>query len=228
MAVAYVINLDSRTDRWDQIRKDWKNAFPLERVPAVEATPGWKGCSLSHIKVVEEAKARGEPYVLVWEDDCVPRNRHPVAIRAMWNEVMAKLAANQDKWDVVLGGATWANGTTVSENSELTTHHMRVFNLPRGFTTHWTLWNVNSVFDRLMAYKEVLDVQIDVFMYHQFRVKVVVPFLAEQRQGYSDIEGRAIDYSKMFDFAEAKYPARKLSQILRNTPATPSFTFIGR
>lgn len=228
MAVAYVINLDSRTDRWDQIRKDWKNAFPLERVSAVQATPGWKGCSLSHIKVVEEAKARGEPYVLVWEDDCVPRNRHPVAIRAMWNEVMAKLAANQDKWDVVLGGATWASGTTVTENSELTTQHMGVFNLPRGFTTHWTLWNVNAVFDRLMAYKEVLDVQIDVYMYRQFRVKVVVPFLAEQRQGYSDIEERAIDYSKMFDFAEGQYQARKLSQLVRNAPAVPSPTFIGR
>ena len=66
MSTAYVINLDERTDRWHAIQQDWKGAFPMVRVAAIRATPGWKGCALSQIKVVEEARARGEPYVLQW------------------------------------------------------------------------------------------------------------------------------------------------------------------
>lgn len=219
MTTAYVINLDSRTDRWEQVQKDWKNAFPLVRVPAVLATPGWKGCSLSQIKIVEEARARGESYVLVWEDDCMPRNRHPFAIRALWFEIMAKLNANQDKWDIVLGGATWAQGTTVSINNDLSTYNATVYNLPRGFCAHWALWNVNTTYDKLMEYKTTLESQIDVYMYNHFRVKVVVPFLAEQRQGYSNIENADVNYADWFNSSESRYIEKfSLKTILQKMP----------
>lgn len=228
MTTAYVINLDSRSDRWEQIQKDWKGVFPLVRTSAIKASPGWKGCSLSHIKVVEEAKARGEPYVLAWEDDCIPRKRHPVAIRAVWDEAMAKLAANQDKWDVVLGGATWAHGTTVNVNPQLSTPNAAVYNLHRGFCTHWTLWNVNTTYDKLMEYKTTLESQIDVYMYTHFRVKVVLPFLAEQRHGYSNIEEQDINYGAMFDFAESHYTPKTLQGILHSAPPVPMPSFISR
>ena len=82
MSDPYVINLDRRTDRWTELEQEWKGIFNLTRVSAVEASPGWVGCALSHIKVCEDAKARGDPFVLVWEDDCRPRNRHPRALKA--------------------------------------------------------------------------------------------------------------------------------------------------
>jgi len=229
MVVAYVINLDSRPDRWEQIQKDWKNTFPLVRTSAVQASPGWKGCSLSHIKVVEEAKSRGEPYVLVWEDDCIPRKRHPLAIQAMWNEVMTKLASNQDKWDVVLGGATWsAAGQPPTLDTELSGQNAKVYNLPKGFCTHWTLWNVNTTYDKLMTYKTTLETEIDVFMYTHFRVKIVLPFLAEQRQGFSNIVGSDVNYSALFDYAESMYlpPAQTVSELLRRAPHIQKPSFI--
>ena len=196
MANPYVINLDSRTDRWDTIQREWKNAFQLTRVSAVKESPGWVGCALSHIKVCEEAKARGDPFVLAWEDDCTPRNRHPRAIKALWDEVLPTLTQHRDKWDIVLGatsaaykGATW--------NRLLSTPNVKVYDLPHGFTAHWILYN-DSSYDKMIDWTTVRDPQIDVYMYQHFHIKVVMPFLAEQTSGFSDIESSDVDYQHMF------------------------------
>jgi GR25 family glycosyltransferase involved in LPS biosynthesis len=227
MSNPYVINLDERTDRWEQLQKEWKGVFNLTRVSAVKETPGWKGCALSHIKIIQEAKDRGDPYVLVWEDDCVPRNRHPIAVKELWNEVLYKLSLHRDKWDIVLGATSRAvKGGTY--NSSLSTKHVRVYDLPHGFTTHWTLYN-SSCYDRMLEYKNTLDVEIDVFMFQKFNVKVVIPFLAQQRESYSDIESRLTNYTSWFDEAETRLANQQktIQSILKNTPQMP-FNFIVR
>lgn len=231
MSTAYVINLDERTDRWHNLQNDWKGAFPLVRVPAVRASPGWKGCALSQIKVVEEARARGEPYVLLWEDDCTPRNRHPIAIRSLWDEVLRKLAAHTDKWDVVIGATSRAfKGSSL--NPTLSAQNVKIHDLPHGFCAHWALWNVATTYEKLMKYKETLHEQVDVFMYKEFRVKVVLPFLAEQRASYSDIEGNDADYRWMFDGAEKEITAKvgSLSDVIQfgRLAGVQTPKFIGR
>ena len=57
---AYVINLDKRTDRWEQIQDKFKgSSFELERVSAVEDPNAYLGCSLSFQKVIQ-IRRRGE------------------------------------------------------------------------------------------------------------------------------------------------------------------------
>jgi len=230
MANPYVINLDSRPDRWEWLQGAWKGAFQLTRVPAIQETPGWVGCALSHIKVIEEAKARGDPCVLVWEDDCKPRNRHPLAIRELWNEVSYKLSLHRDQWDVVLGATSRAlNGATF--NPTLSTRNVDVYDLPQGFTTHWTLYN-SSAYDRMIEWKQARSPQIDVYLFGKFRVKTVVPFLAEQIPGYSDIEVTQTDYGHMFDHTETLLTKSKqqttLSSLIKNAPAVQSPKFMTR
>jgi hypothetical protein len=69
-----------------------------------------------------------------------------------------------------------------------------------------------------MQYKAKLHEQIDVYMFNTFRVKVVTPFIAEQRESYSDIENSVSDYRWMFDGAELEITARStgsLGDVLR-------------
>jgi GR25 family glycosyltransferase involved in LPS biosynthesis len=69
----FVINLEDRKDRWAEIQESFRNwPVQLERIDAVRASPGWKGCFESHKKVVQLAKDKGYPWVLVLEDDCMP------------------------------------------------------------------------------------------------------------------------------------------------------------
>jgi len=229
MANPYVINLDSRPDRWEHMQVAWKGAFELTRVSAVQETPGWVGCALSHIKIVEDAKQRGDPMVLVWEDDCIPRNRHPRAVKELWNEISYKLSCCRDQWDVVLG-ATSAAYKGATYNQPLSTRNMEVYDLPHGFTTHWTLYN-SSAYDRMIEWKTLRDPQIDVYLFKTFRVKVVVPFLAEQNTGYSDIESQQVDYHDMFDRTELLLNQTRnntLSKLLHSAPPIQSPKFMAR
>lgn len=226
MSCPYVINLDERTDRWEQLQQEWKGVFNLTRISAVKETPGWKGCALSHIKIIQEAKSRSDPHVLVWEDDCSPRNRHPRAILELWNEVLYKLSLHRDKWDIVLGATSRALKGG-SYNSTLSTKNVKVYDLPHGFTTHWILYN-SSCYDRIIEYKNTLDTQIDVFIFREFNVKVVTPFLAQQRESYSDIEGMVSNYKDWFDGAENKLLNQQgtLNSILKTAPQISSPKFI--
>jgi GR25 family glycosyltransferase involved in LPS biosynthesis len=78
------INLDRRTDRWEQMRTRFEQheIYDVRRFSAVDgqqstvppswsSTPGAYGCLLSHLRIVHLARELGEPSVLIFEDDVV-------------------------------------------------------------------------------------------------------------------------------------------------------------
>jgi hypothetical protein len=216
MAVPYVINLDRSVDRWEALQQDWKGAFPIQRVSAIEASPGWIGCALSHIKIIEEAKARGDPYVLVWEDDCIPRKRNGEPgnvgmIKRMWDSAVQKLDAHRDRWDIVLGASSRIVGTPTLD--PVLSGMAKIFRIESGFTTHWTFYNA-SCYDTMIAWKATQPCPIDVYIFQMMRICVIAPFLAEQRPGYSIIEQKESNYTPLFDNAEkALKPGFSVSKI---------------
>lgn len=225
MSVPYVINLDRSTDRWESLQTDWKGAFPVQRVSAVEASPGWVGCAMSHIKIIEEAKARGDPHVLIWEDDCIPRKRNGEytnvqVIKRMWAEAVQKLSANPGRWDIVLGASSQIAEET-RQDPVLSGNLVKLFPIRRGFTTHWTLYNA-SIYDYILAWKDEKSEPIDVYMYKKARVFVTYPFLAEQRPGHSLIENGDRDYAQLFDNAERKLRP-EVAKVLPFTPPNRHF-----
>ena len=203
----YVINLDKSVSRWEQIQQDWKGVFNLVRVQAEEDPAGWKGCGRSHVKIVEQAKARGDPFVLVWEDDCIPKlrnNEHtqPFVIRALWDSVVNVLVNHLDKWDIVLGATSRVFEGSVLDRT-LSNNVVKLFRITHGFTTHWTFYNA-SVYDRIIAWKGSESEPIDTYMYKCARVFVTLPFMAEQRAGHSLIENQHVAYAQLFDVSEKK------------------------
>lgn len=67
---AFYINLDSRTDRREQFERECvKMGIQVERFPAIVRTPGALGCAHSHRAVLQLARSRGYPSVIIFEDD---------------------------------------------------------------------------------------------------------------------------------------------------------------
>ena len=71
----FVINLNSRQDRMEHARKEHEYmGWEVERFPACldrNGRPGFEGCILSNLKIIEIAKERKLPSVLILEDDIV-------------------------------------------------------------------------------------------------------------------------------------------------------------
>jgi glycosyl transferase family 25 len=66
----YVINLDRRPDRLDEITGELdKIGLPFKRFAAIDRKPGILGCGLSHLAVLKEARELGLKNVLIFEDD---------------------------------------------------------------------------------------------------------------------------------------------------------------
>ena len=68
----YVINLDRRKDRWEQVKKTLRSMkvwHKTVRIPGIDRKVGHKGCTLSHIKFLETILEDKPLFPLVLEDD---------------------------------------------------------------------------------------------------------------------------------------------------------------
>lgn len=99
---AYCMNLDSRTDRWEQVQKDFSSfgklaGIDIQRVSAIrDSEKPQQGVCKTFKSIIEMAKKEKLEYVLILEDDCYiiePRS------------VIESLNNAPDDWDILLGGA---------------------------------------------------------------------------------------------------------------------------
>jgi glycosyl transferase family 25 len=82
----YVINLDRRKDRLDQITEELARLeLPFTRFAGIDQRPGILGCGLSHLAVLKEARRLGLKNVLILEDDFTL----VVEPNVFWSEVHA-------------------------------------------------------------------------------------------------------------------------------------------
>ena len=195
-----VINLDTRQDRWAAIQTSFSSwteaeakASPLERVSAVKSAKGWMGCRDSHIKCINIAKERGYPWVLVLEDDCLPK---PTSF-TQFSELLPTLWESRASWNVFLGG-----GTSM-ENHVLLQTKPPLFQV-KAYTTHFCLYPAES-YDLLISVAMARHFPIDFNYRKSPDIKQICthPFLAIQAPGRSDIEsGKIHDYTSIFLYAE--------------------------
>ena len=72
---AFYINLDSRPDRKQHVERQLGIiGINAQRFKAIKLQNGALGCSLSHLKLIETAKANNWPHILVVEDDILFTN----------------------------------------------------------------------------------------------------------------------------------------------------------
>jgi Glycosyltransferase family 25 (LPS biosynthesis protein) len=190
-----VINLDHRTDKWEQIQHDFADwSVPLERVSAIKHDPGWKGCYLSHIKCVKIAKERNYPWVLYLEDDCMLK---PDA-KERFKELLPFLWNNRTHWDFFMGGlACLIGGAVVSKENRIV--------MAQGFGAHFCLIH-RDTYDRILDLMdksvEELDEPCDWYFRNYMRMWTTVPFIAQQQSGMSDISNVYKDSLDLYAEAE--------------------------
>ena len=185
------INLDRRTDRWEQIVAELAPYFSPEKVTrfsAIQRDRGALGCTLSHIAVLEMAKAAGWKNVLVLEDD------------AMWTKHFEEAYAtlerlSQNAYDAIMLSSTcarWYSGSLKLISAQTTAAYL----VDAGYYDR-LLSNFRESRDLLEVSNDSPKHALDQYWKAQQERDnwfVVIPSLMQQRPGYSDIERKVVDY----------------------------------
>jgi glycosyl transferase family 25 len=187
------INLEERTDRKEILLEQLK-FFPEDKIirfNAIKESPGYFGCTKSHIAVLEMAIENNWSNCLIVEDDMVWSNFN-IGYKILENLI-------KTPYDVISFGST-----SVKYNKE-------TYKLNKGKTTTAYLVN-NHYYSKLLEnFKEGLQKLYDERVYCKYAIDeywvllqeidnwyIVVPSLTIQEAGFSDIENKKVNYERSF------------------------------
>ena len=192
---AYVINLDNRTDRWDQIQNDFKDTdIVLERISAVENNNGHYGCSKSIQKAVQIGKDNNLEYIIIFEDDNTPTEN----FNTNW-PIIKEWLDNDTEWDIFNGAAKY-DGEYEGKLYKSLENNMNLYEMKMILTTNCICVN-KKAYDRVLDYdyESILTnpVQRCIDRYigngDNFKVICCYPFIGTQRSSYSNIRKNNIN-----------------------------------
>jgi len=196
---AFYINLEHRTDRKEHVERELNSiGINAKRFNAIKMTNGAIGCSMSHLKILEDAKKNNLDHVLIIEDDIKFLN--PELFKTQMNKFF-QLHGNN--WDVVLLAGNnmppyeIIDDTCVKVSRCQTTtaylvngHYLNILasNVKMGLT------NLLNKPDEKSKYA------IDKFWFilqNNSNWYLITPLTVVQREDYSDIEQKVTNYTKM-------------------------------
>lgn len=182
----YVINLEERKDRWENIVNNFKD-FNLIRVDAIKHSNGEHGCFLSHKKCIQIAKEKGLKNIIVIEDDCI-KNSEVDFLNKVTN-IMNYLNEYQD-WDIFLGACNMCEGKDIIKKTSCETEN--IYQMRRGTTAHFIVYN-SSCYDFYLN-ANITRCPVDILWYDNLRTLTILPFIAYQYGNFSDIQKRHTNY----------------------------------
>lgn len=198
------INLEHRTDRLAHVQQELsKLGVPNggTRFNAIKCSNGAIGCTISHIRCLEQAKTQNLPHIFVCEDDiCFKDPELLLQNTAKFNTIFA------DSWDVlVIGGNNvppykqFGNFCAKISNCQTTTgyivkqhyYDILINNFREGLAKLMTNPGNKHDYAIDMYWKQLQSAD---------RWYIILPLTVYQLDGYSDIEERNTDYrSVMLD-----------------------------
>jgi hypothetical protein len=195
----FVINLDSRPDRWKNIQQRFRSKqFKLRRFTPIEASNPQYSLLLTTIEILKIAKKEVLTNILILEDDCLPVNLK------IWPKIKTWLSAHKDKWDIYSGGAQniyFPN--PVGEIGEIKFYDP-VWSTAAHFVyvprrSYNKVINCYSRFSSLTSFVPLITIDI-----HNNFLKTIIsyPFVAYQDSGYSNLSKTRRNRKKDFRKAE--------------------------
>jgi len=200
---AYVINLKRRTDRWSAIQAAFKDTgVTLHRVDAVEHLNGSYGCSMSFLKIVQMAKEKNLPSVLILEDDCLPGDN----FKDRWPRIKNWLDTHPDEWEIFNGGGSVVGNCNLYKCPE---PDVCFFKTTQMWHAHF-IYIPQRMYDKVLEYPDKdtgnITVLIDAWLNQHFNTLSTYPFIGKTQNGFSNIEKRdRTNISGKFAASEAIY-----------------------
>ena len=192
----YCINLDKRTDRWEDCVKQFnKHNLSVERFSAIDGVnienttnlkPGELGLLRTHISIINDAKKNNYKNILILEDD--------VEFMGNLNEIFDSVK-NQipNDWVMLyLGGNHVGGCLQISEN---------IFKIFHSYAIH-SFAIKSELFDLIINGLPNYKKPVDVFyaeLHSLFPSYVIRPHLSWQRESFSDIQGGITNYDFLKD-----------------------------
>jgi GR25 family glycosyltransferase involved in LPS biosynthesis len=189
----YCINLDERSDRWEQSLKEFEKAGieNVERFSAIKHDLGAIGCRESHLNIIKKAKNEGFKNILIFEDDVLLIEKNITQISKTLDDLK-----NTD-WHLFYLGAT-----VDPEISFMVKETDNLLQTNFAYTTHAYAIN-NSVYDKILLeapYFPIIDVYYCRNIVPLGKSYIMNPMVAIQQEGYSNIENHHADYGWMIEF----------------------------
>lgn len=213
----FYINLDSRPDRKEHVEGELKKiGLQGSRFKAIKLANGAIGCSMSHLKLIENAKANNWDHILIVEDDI--QFLKPSVFVSQMNSFLSK----QNVFDVLLIAG---NNMPPYQNIDETCVRVSTCQTTTGYLvkSHYydtLIENYKEGIQKLMRdpTKPVLYA-IDKYWFYLQKKDIwllLVPLNVVQREDYSDIEKRPTNYKKvMLDLDKEEFIKAQLFKMQR-------------
>jgi len=195
-----IINLSHRYDRLAELALHLKTRIFTSNVfPAIKRSPGYLGCSLSHIALIKEAKRKGDPMLIVMEDDCMPTCEN---FEQRFIQVLKWLHGHMDQWEVF---NSLPLGFNFGYIDKVLDRDIGIVRTLAGCNTQLIVYN-QSCYDRLISLEEEYtgtgDRQTemyfawDVILSRTCEMVTCLPFLTNSYSQESDITHNGIAHDQ--------------------------------
>lgn len=215
----YYINLEHRKDRRAQAEEELARIGLQDRVSrfnAVEMKNGRIGCTLSHLRCLEQAREQKLPHVLICEDDI-----HFLS-PGVFTENLNKFLMLNLHWDVILlAGNNMPPYTRVNECCVKVTQCQTTTGYIVSRHYYDTLIeNIRAGLKMMISNPDQhFHYAIDKYWFVLQRVDrwfLITPLSVVQREGYSDIEKKNTNFSRaMIDLDKEEFLRRMQERISR-------------
>lgn len=214
---AFYINLLTRPDRKQHAEHQLKTVgIHAERFNAIKMTNGALGCSFSHLKLIETAKANNWEHILIVEDDILFTD--PNLFTKQFNTF---LSTHTDFDVVLIAGNNMPPFETIDDTCvQVSRCQTTTGYLVRQHYYDTIIQNFREGINKFM--REPHNNKLYAIDKYWFRLQefdkwyLIIPLTVIQREDYSNIEKRPTNYSRaMLDLDKAEFFKWQKEQIIK-------------
>lgn len=212
---AYYINLEHRIDRLQQVELEMQTmGINAQRFNAIVNKNGAIGCTMSHLRLLDNAIKNNYPHLLILEDDI--QFLQPDLFKQNFNRF---LELHENNWDVIIiSGNNVPPYIPIDETCiKVTQCQTTTGYLVNGHYLQTLRDNMKEGLEKLIKNPQShFFYAVDKYWFHLQQLDnwfLIIPMTVVQREGYSDIEKRVTNYKNIMvdiDKAWLKLPASTL------------------